>query len=60
LKKHGINEPPILSNIELLNKEAIGQMTILRNALHIYAACSTLVRRAIRTCRPLRLEFEAA
>jgi len=49
LKKHGIKEPLILGNIELLNKWPIGQMIILRNALHIFAAGSTLIGKAINT-----------
>jgi hypothetical protein len=50
----------MLGNIEPLNKWPICQMITLRNALLIFAACSTLIRRAISTYLPLRLEFEAA
>jgi hypothetical protein len=57
---HGIKGPLILGNIELLNKRLIGRQNILRNTLHIFAACSTLIRSAINTYWQLRLQFEAA
>ena len=60
LKKHGIKEPPILGNIDPLNKWLIGQPNILRNTLHIFSACSTLSRgQSILSGSQWSLEFEA-
>jgi hypothetical protein len=39
----------MLGNIELLNKWFTSWLNILRNRLHIFAACTTLIRRAIHT-----------
>jgi len=44
-----MKEPPVLGNIERLNKWLIGRLNILRNSLHIVAACSTLIGKAINT-----------
>jgi hypothetical protein len=49
LKKHGITEPPIVGNIEPSNKWLMGRLSISRNTLHIFGACSTLIGRAIHT-----------